>query len=82
MGRVRPSDRVAFAAQLNGFPRSHGGGLAQTYEASLIQHLGQQGLAFHCPLLHFRVPQLHPFTPWPNVIVSKVFSLLELLAEA
>lgn len=78
--RVRPSDGAAFAAQLHGFPRSHGCGLAQTYEASLIQHLGQQRLAFHWPLLHSRVPQLHPFTPWPDVIVPNVFFPLELLA--
>lgn len=47
VGRVGPSDGVAFAAQLHVLPRSQSRAWAQAHKASLIQNLGQQGLAFN-----------------------------------
>lgn len=80
VGRVRPPDGVALAAQLHGPPRGQSRALAQAHKASLIQNLGQQGLAFPSCIFQSGLSCLHPFPSWSNTVLSYIFSPLDLLA--
>lgn len=78
VGRVRPPDRAAFAAQLHVSPRGQGCALAQALKTALIQNLRQQRVA--SSVFQFVVLRLHPLPTWSDAILPCVFPPLGLLA--